>query len=151
MTEELIRGYSLRQDGQTLSKLGYSATFNAKFFPEGNAFQDGYYIAFNFNHRNYAQDFYITDPFSGIDTTVNEGFSWNDFGFTMGYQSRPSERMILDWFIGAAIRNKSRSTSEYVEAFDPITGIFTGQYELIDRSNATPAILGGVRISILFR
>ena len=151
MTEELIRGYSLRQDGQTLSKLGYSATFNAKFFPEGNAFQDGYYIAFNFNHRNYAQDFYITDPFSGIDTTVNEGFSWNDFGFTMGYQSRPSERMIMDWFIGAAIRNKSRSTSEYIEAFDPNTGFYIGQYELINRRNATPAILGGVRISILFR
>ena len=59
--------------------------------------------------------------------------------------------MIMDRFIGAAIRNKSRSTSEYVEAFDPITGIFTGQYELINRRNATPAILGGVRISILFR
>lgn len=151
MTENLIRGYSLRNNGQTLSRLGYSATFNAKFFPEGNAFQDGYYIGFNVNHRNYAQDFYISDPWSGLDTTVNESFGWNDFGFTMGYQSRPSERMILDWFIGAAIRTKTRSTSEYVESFDPITGIFTGQYELVDRRNATPALLGGVRISVLFR
>lgn len=151
MTENLIRGYSMRSYGQTLSKLGYSATFNAKFFPEGNAFQDGYYIGFNVNHRNYAQDFYISDPFTALDTTVNESFGWNDFGFTMGYQSRPSERMILDWFIGAAIRTKTRSTSEYVESFDPITGIFTGQYELVDRRNATPALLGGVRISVLFR
>ena len=150
ITEEAIRGYSLRQDGQTQSKLGYSGNVNVKFFPEGNAFEDGYYISYTMGHRNYAQDFYTTTP-AGIDTTVSEGFNWTDFGFTIGYQSRPSERMILDWFIGGAIRQKQRRTSDYVEEFDPVSGIFTGEYRLVDSKNAAPAILGGMKISILFR
>jgi len=150
ITEEAIRGYSLRQDGQTQSKLGYSGNVNVKFFPEGNAFEDGYYISYTMGHRNYAQDFYTTTP-AGIDTTVSEGFNWTDFGFTIGYQSRPSERMIVDWFIGGAIRQKQRRTSDYVEEFDPVSGISTGEYRLIDSKNAAPAILGGMKISILFR
>ena len=150
ITEEAIRGYSLRQDGQTQSKLGYSGNVNVKFFPEGNAFEDGYYISYTMCHRNYAQDFYTTTP-AGIDTTVSEGFNWTDFGFTIGYQSRPSERMIVDWFIGGAIRQKQRRTSDYVEEFDPVSGIFTGEYRLINSKNAAPAILGGMKISILFR
>lgn len=150
ITEEAIRGYSMRQDGQTQSKLGYSGTVNVKFFPEGNAFEDGYYISYIMGHRNYAQDFYTTTP-AGIDTTVNEGFNWTDFGFTLGYQSRPSERMIVDWFIGGGIRQKQRKTSDYVEEFDPVSGIFTGEYQLIDSKNAAPALLGGMKISILFR
>jgi hypothetical protein len=150
ITEEAIRGYSLRQDGQTQSKLGYSGNVNVKFFPEGNAFEDGYYISYTMGHRNYAQDFYTTTP-AGIDTTVSEGFNWTDFGFTIGYQSRPSERMIVDWFIGGAIRQKQRRTSDYVEEFDPVSGIFTGEYRLVDSKNAAPAILGGMKISILFR
>ncbi|MDB2502464.1 hypothetical protein N9W87_00150 [Schleiferiaceae bacterium] len=150
ITEEAIRGYSLRQDGQTQSKLGYSGNVNVKFFPEGSAFEDGYYISYTMGHRNYAQDFYTTTP-AGIDTTVSEGFNWTDFGFTIGYQSRPSERMIVDWFIGGAIRQKQRRTSDYVEEFDPVSGIFTGEYRLIDSKNAAPAILGGMKISILFR
>jgi hypothetical protein len=32
ITEEAIRGYSMRQDGQTQSKLGYSGNINMKFF-----------------------------------------------------------------------------------------------------------------------
>ena len=144
--EEAIRGYSLRQDGQTPRKLGYSGNVNVKFFPEGNAFEDGYYISYTMGHRNYAQDFYTTTP-AGIDTTVNEGFNWTDFGFTIGYQSRPSERMIVDWFIGGAIRQKQRRTSE--EEFDPISGMY--EYRLVDSKNAAPAILGGMKISILFR
>jgi hypothetical protein len=150
ITEEAIRRYSLRQDGQTQSKLGYSGNVNVKFFPEGNAFEDGYYISYTMGHRNYAQDFYTTTP-AGIDTTVSEGFNWTDFGFTIGYQSRPSERMIVDWFIGGAIRQKQRRTSDYVEEFDPVSGIFTGEYRLINSKNAAPAILGGMKISILFR
>ena len=150
ITEEAIRGYSLRQDGQTQSKLGYSGNVNVKFFPEGNAFEDGYYISYTMGHRNYAQDFYTTTP-AGIDTTVSEGFNWTDFGFTIGSQSRPSERMIVDWFIGGAIRQKQRRTSDYVEEFDPVSGIFTGEYRLIDSKHAAPAILGGMKISILFR
>ncbi|MDG1656723.1 MAG: hypothetical protein P8H60_06145 [Schleiferiaceae bacterium] len=146
ITEEAIRGYSLRQNGQTQSKLGYSGNVNVKFFPEGNAFEDGYYISYTMGHRNYAQDFYTTTP-AGIDTTVSEGFNWTDFGFTIGYQSRPSERMIVDWFIGGAIRQKQRRTSE--EEFDPISGMY--EYRLIDSKNAAPAILGGMKISILFR
>ena len=146
ITEEAIRGYSLRQDGQTQSKLGYSGNVNVKFFPEGNAFEDGYYISYTMGHRNYVQDFYTTTP-AGIDTTVSEGFNWTDFGFTIGYQSRPSERMIVDWFIGGAIRQKQRRTSE--EEFDPISGMY--EYRLIDSKNAAPAILGGIKISILFR
>ena len=150
ITEEAIRGYSLRQDGQTQSKLGYSGNVNVKFFPEGNAFEDGYYISYTMGHRNYAQDFYTTTP-AGIDTAVSEGFNWTDFGFTIGYQSRSSERMIVDWFIGGAIRQKQRRTSDYVEEFDPVSGIFTGEYRLINSKNAAPAILGGMKISILFR
>ena len=146
ITEEAIRGYSLRQDGQTQSKLGYSGNVNVKFFPEGNAFEDGYYISYTMGHRNYVQDFYTTTP-AGIDTTVSEGFNWTDFGFTIGYQSRSSERMIVDWFIGGAIRQKQRRTSE--EEFDPISGMY--EYRLIDSKNAAPAILGGMKISILFR
>jgi len=146
ITEEAIRGYSLRQDGQTQSKLGYSGNVNVKFFPEGNAFEDGYYISYTMGHRNYAQDFYTTTP-AGIDTAVSEGFNWTDFGFTIGYQSRPSERMIVDWFIGGAIRQKQRRTSE--EEFDPISGMY--EYRLVDSKNAAPAILGGMKISILFR
>ena len=147
--EDLIRGYSARPDGETVSKISYSALLNAKIFPEGNAFQDGYYISFNLNHRNYAQDFALAMP--GVDSTFNENFQWSDLGFTMGYQSRPSERMILDWFIGAGIRQKTRKINEYVNTFDPISGIYTGEYVLNESRNTTPAILGGVKISILFR
>ena len=147
--EDLIRGYSARPDGETVSKISYSALLNANIFPEGNAFQDGYYISFNLNHRNYAQDFALAMP--GLDSTFNESFQWSDLGFTMGYQSRPSERMILDWFIGAGIRQKTRKINEYVNTFDPISGLFTGGYVLNESRNTTPAILGGVKISILFR
>lgn len=150
LTEDLIRGYSTRPEGETVSKVSYSALLNAKIFPEGNAFQDGYYIAFNLNHRDYAQDFALAMP--GMeDSTFNESFQWSDLGFTMGYQSRPSERMILDWFIGAGIRQKTRKINEYVNTFDPISGLFTGGYVLNESRNTTPAILGGVKISVLFR
>ena len=150
LTEDLIRGYSARPDGETVSKVSYSALLNAKIFPEGNAFQDGYYIAFNLNHRNYAQNFELAMP-GAIDSTFNETFQWSDLGFTLGYQSRPSERMILDWFIGAGIRQKTRKINEYVDTFDPISGYYIGQYVLNESRNTTPAILGGVKISILFR
>jgi len=150
LTEDLIRGYSERGDGETVSKLSYSALFNTKFFPEGNAFQDGYYIGFNLNFRNYVQDFTTLDDF-GMDTTVSEFFRWSDVGFTMGYQSRPSERMILDWYIGAGIRQKSRSTTDYQQIFDPNSGLFIGQYILNESTNVAPALLGGVKISLLFR
>src|SRR6056300_35759 len=151
LTEDLIRGYSNRGDGETVSKLSYSALLNAKFFPEGNAFEDGYYVAFNLNQRNYAQDFNTTSSSTGLDTTVNEMFRWSDIGFTLGYQSRPSERMILDWFIGAAIRQKSRSTTDYIQEFDPTSGLFIGSYALNVSPNTTPALLAGVKISVLFR
>ena len=151
LTEDLIRGYSNRGDGETVSKLSYSGLFNAKFFPEGNAFQDGYYIAFNLNQRNYAQDFNTTSNNTGMDTTVNEMFRWSDIGFTLGYQSRPSERMILDWFIGAAIRQKSRKTTDLVQEFDPTSGLFINSYVLNESRNTTPALLAGVKISVLFR
>ena len=150
LTEDLIRGYTSREDGETVSKVSYSALLNAKIFPEGNAFQDGYYIAFNLNHRNYAQDFSLAMP-GAMDSTFNESFQWSDLGFTLGYQSRPSERMILDWFIGAGIRQKTRKINEYVTEFDPISGLYLGEYALNESSNTTPAILGGVKISILFR
>jgi hypothetical protein len=55
--------------------------------------------------------------------------------------------MIVDWFIGGAIRQKQRRTSE--EEFDPISGMY--EYRLVDSKNAAPAILGGMKISILFR
>lgn len=150
LTEDLIRGYSERGDGETVSTVSYSALFNAKFFPEGNAFQDGYYVAFNLNLRNYTQDFTTLDAF-GTDTTVNEFFRWSDIGFTMGYQSRPSEKMIVDWYIGAGIRQKNRSTTDYIQEFDPISGLFVGRYELNESTNVAPALLGGVKISLLFR
>ena len=150
-TEDLIRGYSIRPDGETLNKLSYSYGINAKFFPEADAFQDGYYIAFSFNHRDYNQDFYTQSASSGVDTVVNEGFNWNDIGFTLGYQNRPSERMIFDWYIGAAIRNKTRFTSEYESVFDPVSGLFSGAYVINESKNSTPALLGGVKISVLFR
>ena len=150
LTEDLIRGYSERGDGETVSKVSYSALFNTKFFPEGNAFQDGYYVAFNLNVRNYAQDFTTLNDF-GMDTTVSEFFRWSDVGFTMGYQSRPSEKMILDWYIGAGIRQKNRSTTDYEQIFDPTSGLFVGQYKLNESTNVAPALLGGVKISFLFR
>jgi hypothetical protein len=59
--------------------------------------------------------------------------------------------MILDWFIGAGIRQKTRKINEYVNTFDPISGLFTGGYVLNESRNTTPAILGGVKISVLFR
>lgn len=150
VTEDLIRGYSIRGDGETVSKVGYSALFNSKFFPEGNSFQDGYYIAFNLNLRNYAQDFTTLDNF-GTDTTVNEFFRWADIGFTTGLQSRPSEKMIIDWYIGAGIRQKNRSTTDYEQVFDPISGIYQGVYILKEKTSVAPALLGGVKISLLFR
>ncbi|MEY2962967.1 MAG: hypothetical protein RL754_228 [Bacteroidota bacterium] len=151
ITEDLIRGYSIRPDGETLNKLSYSYGINAKFFPEGDAFKDGYYVSINYNHRDYAQDFYTQSLVSGLDTVVNEAFSWNDIGFTLGFQNRPSERMIFDWYIGAAIRNKTRQTSEYITTFDPISGMFIGEYVINESRNAAPALLGGVKISVLFR
>jgi len=151
LTEDLIRGYSNRGDGETVSKLSYSGLFNAKFFPEGNAFQDGYYVAFNLGQRNYAQDFNTISTSTGMDTTVNEMFRWSDIGFTVGYQSRPSERMILDWYIGAAIRQKNRKTTEYAQEFDPGSGLLVWSYVLNESTNTTPALLAGVKISVLFR
>ncbi|MAZ96357.1 MAG: hypothetical protein CMP53_02405 [Flavobacteriales bacterium] len=150
VTEDLIRGYSVRGDGETVSKVSYSTLFNTKFFPEGNSFQDGYYIAFNLNLRNYVQDFTTLDNF-GTDTTVNEFFRWADIGFTTGLQSRPSEKMIIDWYIGAGIRQKNRSTTDYEQVFDPISGIYQGQYILQQKTSVAPALLGGVKISLLFR
>jgi hypothetical protein len=150
VTEDLIRGYSIRGDGETVSKVSYSTLFNTKFFPEGNSFQDGYYIAFNLNLRNYAQDFTTLDNF-GTDTTVNEFFRWADIGFTTGLQSRPSEKMIIDWYIGAGIRQKNRSTTDYEQVFDPVSGIYEGVYILQEKTSVAPALLGGVKISLLFR
>lgn len=146
VTEDLIRGYSIRGDGETVSKVGYSALFNTKFFPEGNSFQDGYYIAFNLNLRNYAQDFTTLDNF-GTDTTVSEFFRWADIGFTTGLQSRPSEKMIIDWYIGAGIRQKNRSISD--QFFDVDSGTY--EYKLEEKTSVAPALLGGVKISLLFR
>lgn len=151
LIEDAIRGYSAREDGETLNRMSYSLSMNAKFFPDGQAFQDGYYLALNGNFRNYAQDFYTTSATTGLDTNFSEGFSWRDIGFTMGYQSRPSERMIFDWFIGAGIRTKTRFANEYVSEFDPISGLFTGGYVLNESRNTAPAILGGLKLSILFR
>ena len=131
------------QYGHTISHFSYE-------FLEGNSFQDGYYIAFNLNLRNYAQDFTTLDNF-GTDTTVNEFFRWADIGFTTGLQSRPSEKMIIDWYIGAGIRQKNRSTTDYEQVFDPISGIYEGVYILQEKTSVAPALLGGVKISLLFR
>lgn len=148
--EDFIRGYSFRTDGTTINKPSFSFSINAKFFPDGNAFQDGYYVALNLGHRQYAQEFQTVNDMN-IDTVFNESFNWNDFGFTMGYQSRPSERMIFDWYIGAGIRQKNRQVTEYQQIFDPNTGIFNGTYVSMVANNAAPALLGGLKISVLFR
>ena len=102
------------------------------------------------NLRNYAQDFTTLDNF-GTDTTVNEFFRWADIGFTTGLQSRPSEKMIIDWYIGAGIRQKNRSTTDYEQVFDPVSGIYEGVYILQEKTSVAPALLGGVKISLLFR
>lgn len=146
LTEDLIHGYSTRSNGETVSKVSYSSLFNTKFFPEGNSFQDGYYIAFNLNLRNFTQNFVTQNSF-GIDTTIKESFRWADVGFTTGLHSRPSEKMILDWYIGAGIRQKNRLTSDLF--FDPNSGIH--QYIRDEKISVVPALLGGVKISLLFR
>ena len=149
LIEDLIRGYSLRTDGETVSGLSYSALFNMKFFPEGNAFKDGYYMALNFNFRNYAQNF---SPSSNLaaDTTMNESFSWSDLGLTMGYHSRPSEKIMFDWYIGAGLRQKNRAISTSTSGVDS-NGLLIWTYALEESSNISPAILGGLKIGLLFR
>lgn len=149
-TEDVLRGFRIRENGETISLPSYSMNFNAKFFPDGNAFKDGYYIAFNLGYRDYNQKFYTTSS-AAMDTTFNEGFNWSDLGFTMGYQSRPSERMIFDWYIGAGIRKKRHTVTEYEQTFDPATGLFVGEYVEKITANTAPALLGGVKISVLFR
>ena len=146
VTEDLIHGYSTRVNSETVSKVNYSSLFNTKFFPEGNSFQDGYYIAFNLNLRNYKQDFATVNS-CGTDTTIKESFRWADVGFTAGLHSRPSEKMILDWYIGAGIRQKNRLTSDHF--FNPISGTY--QYIRDEKISIVPALLGGVKISLLFR
>ena len=106
-------------------------------------------MALNFNFRNYAQNF---SPSSNLaaDTTMNERFSWSDLGLTMRYHSRPSEKIMLDWYIGAGLRQKNRTISTSTSGVDS-NGLLIWTYALEESSNISPAILGGLKIGLLFR
>ncbi len=93
-----------------------SAHAGLKFFPEGDAFNDGMYIGAQLTRRNYRKGF-----ING-DSTVAASKLFMDLGLTIGYQLRPSNHIMVDWYIGLANRSIRWDRVESLLLWDPASG-----------------------------
>ena len=99
--------------GASQTPISGSAHAGLKFFPEGDAFNDGMYLGAQLTRRNYRKGF--TDG----DSTVTASKLFLDLGLTLGYQLRPSDHIMVDWYIGLANRSIRWDRVESLLLWDP--------------------------------
>lgn len=95
--------------------MGGSAHAGLKFFPNGNAFNDGMYIGAHLKRRNYRKS-YIQDS-----SAVNAAKRFTDLGLTLGYQLRPTDHIMVDWYIGLAQRFIRWDRVQQLVLWDPVS------------------------------
>ena len=114
-----------------------------KIFPEGNAFNDGYYLGFNYNYRPYSKGF-------GSNPTYRATKRFTDIGLVFGFQGRPSEQIMLDVYAGISQRHINWDQPSVSQIIDPLTGDVVTQITVNNSKYPTLGGLLGFKLSYLF-
>ena len=115
-----------------------------KIFPEGNAFNDGYYLGFNYNYRPYSKGFNVNQ------STVRATKRFTDIGLVFGFQGRPSEQIMLDVYAGISQRHINWDQPSISQIIDPLTGDVVTQIYIDNVKYPTLGGLLGFKLSYLF-
>ncbi len=115
-----------------------------KIFPEGNAFNDGYYLGFNYNFRPYSKGFNVNQ------STVRATKRFTDIGLVFGFQGRPSEQILLDVYAGISQRHINWDQPSVSQIIDPLTGDVVTQIYIDNVKYPTLGGLLGFKLSYLF-
>ncbi len=144
LDELLYSGYEDFYDlaDRNLLNLSHYATF--KIFPEGNAFDDGYYLGFDYHYRPYSKGFNLNG------STFRATKRFTDIGLVFGFQGRPSEHIMLDVYAGVAQRHINWDRPTISQIIDPITGDVVAAININNDRYPTLGGLLGFKVSYLF-
>lgn len=149
LIEYNLFNHSIEPDGMLLNKLGYSARFGYKYFPNGGALYEAPYIGLDMGIRHYNRRF--ETYYNGIDNSVNEYYSWIDGAIIFGYQSKVGQRLLSDIYIGSGIRRVNKFYGEYVWGFDPNQGVNDYFMQTNTINTWTPMVVAGLKVGMIFR
>jgi len=127
---------------RNLANLSHYASF--KVFPEGNAFNDGYYLGFNYNYRPYSKGFNVNQ------STVRATKRFTDIGLVFGFEGRPSDQIMLDVYAGVSQRHINWDVPSISQIIDPLTGDVVTQVQINNTRYPTLGGLLGFKLSYLF-
>jgi hypothetical protein len=144
LDELIFSGYEDFYDlaDRNLINLSHYASF--KIFPEGNAFNDGYYLGFDYHYRPYSKGFELNG------STYRATKRFTDIGLVFGFQGRPSEHIMLDLYAGVAQRHINWDRPSLSQIIDPVTGNVVAAININNDRYPTIGVLLGFKVSYLF-
>ena len=144
LDELIFSGYEDFYDlaDRNLINLSHYASF--KIFPEGNAFNDGYYLGFDYHYRPYSKGFELNG------STYRATKRFTDIGLVFGFQGRPSEHIMLDLYAGVAQRHINWDRPSLSQIIDPVTGNVVAAININNDRYPTIGGLLGFKVSYLF-
>ncbi len=144
LDELFFAGHDDFYDMADRSLVNLSHYASIKIFPEGNAFNDGYYIGFDYHYRPYSKGFDLNE------STYRATKRFTDIGLVFGFQGRPSEHIMLDVYAGIAQRHINWDRPTLTQIIDPITGNVVAAININNDRYPTLGGLLGFKVSYLF-
>jgi hypothetical protein len=142
--DELIYGNEDFYDMAERSLLNLSHYASFKVFPEGNAFNDGYYLGFDYHYRPYSKGYDV----NGATGRATKRFT--DIGLVFGFQGRPSDQIMLDVYAGIAQRHINWDRPTITQYIDPLSGDVVADFSIQNDRYPTLGGLLGFKLSYLF-
>jgi hypothetical protein len=144
LDELLYSGYTDFYDLADRNLINLSHYASLKVFPEGNAFNDGYYLGFDYHYRPYSKGFTV----DGATRRATKRFT--DIGLVFGFQGRPSEHVMLDVYAGIAQRHINWDKPTLTQIIDPVSGNVVANLDITNDRYPTLGGLLGFKLSYLF-
>lgn len=144
LDELLYSGYTDFYDLADRNLINMSHYVSLKVFPEGLAFNDGYYLGFDYHYRPYSKGFNV----NGSTSRATKRFT--DIGLVFGFQGRPSDHIMLDVYAGVAQRHVNWDRPTLTQIIDPISGNVVSNLDIVNDRYPTIGVLLGFKLSYLY-
>ncbi|MFZ9597309.1 MAG: hypothetical protein ACO28T_02815, partial [Schleiferiaceae bacterium] len=116
VNEAIVWDYNAFYTADSKVRPGASQTANVKIFPGGDSYDDGFYIGFFIQNRQYNK------LFTGVDENFISFKQNFDQGLMIGTQLRSSDRVMVDLSMGLSNRYVHFPVLLEDYSIDPVTG-----------------------------
>ncbi|MEY2649752.1 MAG: hypothetical protein RL608_426 [Bacteroidota bacterium] len=116
VNEAIVWDYNAFYTAESRVRPGASQTANVKVFPGGDSYDDGFYIGFFIQNRQYNK------LFTGVDENFISFKQNFDQGLMIGTQLRSSDRVMVDLSMGLSNRYVHFPVLLEDYSIDPVTG-----------------------------